>query len=65
MSEYLLDASTKLCCVLIVNLYCHVFAVFLSDEKDNSGFSLIAISIQTNLSGSPLEHDLQPLQIEI
>ena len=52
---------------LTVTLYCHVFAVFWSDEKDSSEFSLNAIKIQTNIqvSGQSLEHDQQLLQIEI
>ncbi len=53
--------------VLIVNLYCHVthvFAVFWSDEKDSSEFSLSAMNIQSNLSGSSQVHDLPPLQLE-
>jgi hypothetical protein len=51
--------------VLIVTLYCHEFAVFWSDERESSEFSLIAMNIQSNISGSSLEHDPQPLQIEI
>ncbi len=45
-----------------------MFAVFWSDEKDSSEFSLImwiATNIQSNLSGSSLERDLLPLQLEI
>ncbi len=50
--------------VLIVTLCCHVFAVFWSGERESSEFSLIAMSIQSNLSGSSLEHDPRPLQTE-
>ena len=57
--------------VLIVTLNCHVFAVqvFWSDEFLMKGkvqnSVLIATNIQSNLSGSSLEHDdPQPLQIE-
>jgi hypothetical protein len=39
---------------------------FCLDGKDNSEFSSIALNIQTNhLPGPALEHDSQPLQIEI
>ncbi len=51
--------------VMIVNWYGHVFADFWSFEKDSSEFSLIAMNIQTNLSGSSLEHDLPPSQTNI
>jgi hypothetical protein len=43
---------------LLVNLYCLVFAVFCSDEKDSAEFSLHAMNNQINLSGSLLVHDL-------
>ncbi len=42
-----------------------LYAVFWSDGKDNWGFIQIAINIQTNPSGPPQRHDLQPLQVEI
>ena len=45
-----------------------MFAVFWSDEKDSSEFCLLmwsAVNIQSNLSGSSQEYDLQPLQLEI
>jgi hypothetical protein len=35
-----------------------------SDERESSEFSLIAMNIQSNLSGSSLEHDPPPWQIE-
>jgi hypothetical protein len=34
-------------------------------QRKKSEFSLIAMNIQSNLSGSSLERDPQPLQIEI
>jgi hypothetical protein len=43
----------------------HVFAVFWSDERESSEFSLISTNIQSNLSDSSLEHDPPPLLIEI
>ncbi len=45
-------------------MYCHVFAVFCSDERESSEFSLIAMNIQSNLPGSSLGYDPQPLQID-
>jgi hypothetical protein len=41
-----------------------VFAVFKLDAKESSEFHLSGSSLNSNLSGSSLEHDSLPLQID-